>query len=224
MTRRRGQSLLGVVVDIATLGALVLLVAVRWRGNNGSAAVRATAVERTLPDSLWSLAWQTAHVLGDRDAPVKVLQFSDLECPACRRFASETRGLTGDRHGTVAMGFVHHPLSQHRFARRAAMVAECAATCGQFWAAYDSLLARQSDFGLVAWSSVLGNGMTDGDIERCLEEAAGTDVLAAHAALADAVDVAGTPTVVVNGVVLPMTPTRLQLDSIIDATLRSAAR
>jgi protein-disulfide isomerase len=124
--------------------------------------------------------------------------------------------------GKLAMGFVHHPLAQHRFARRAAAVAECAADQGMFWQAYDSLLARQSEFGLVPWAMILSNGMAESQIERCIENGAYSALLAEHAALGEAVVVAGTPTVVVNGTVLPTPPSRAQLDSIIARASGSA--
>lgn len=222
MSKREARSTLALAVDAATLGVLVLLAGMLLRPRADVSAA-ATAAERVLEDSVWQAAWQGAHHNGPIDAPVKVLQFSDLECPACRRFAAEMRGLVDASGGTVAMGFVHHPLAQHRFARRAAAVAECAAGQGMFWQAYDSLLARQSEFGLVPWASILSNGMSESQIDRCIESGAYTALLTAHSALGEAVVVAGTPTVVVNGTVLPTPPSRAQLDSII-ARARGSAR
>ena len=79
------------------------------------------------------------HILGNPDAPVILVEFSDLECPYCKTFhqtmkqVMETYG--GD--GKVAWVYKHFPIdSIHPKARKEAAAAECAGKLGgavAFW-------------------------------------------------------------------------------------------
>ncbi len=90
-------------------------------------------------------------VLGDPDAPVVVRTFSDFQCPACRRYATQV--LPGLEEGLLASGevrvaFHHLPLdSIHANAVPAAEAAQCVADGfgeAAFWAYHDLLFERQA--------------------------------------------------------------------------------
>jgi protein-disulfide isomerase len=218
----RARFSLSALVDVATLAVLLALVVAWYRASGpprGTAQRLSDAHEVTR--GLWQSAWSQAHRLGPDDARVRILQFSDFECPACRRFALETRDLLEVHGEAVAMGFLHYPLAQHRFALRASLVSECAREHMTFWAAYDSLLGRQSDFGLVPWSQLLANGMTEQDVESCVTSDRHAPVVEAHRRIGESFEIVGTPTVVINGRVLSRPPSRSELDSIIVAVLAS---
>ena len=80
------------------------------------------------------------HILGDLKAPIKIVEFSDLECPFCKDFhktmlqVMQQYGPTGQ----VAWIYRHFPLDQlHSKARKEAEAAECAFNLGgndKFWA------------------------------------------------------------------------------------------
>jgi len=74
--------------------------------------------ERFLTSGIW---------IGPGDASVTIIEFADLECPACRLFHGMLRDALAQIDDPVALVFVHFPLEQHRFARPAARVLECAA-------------------------------------------------------------------------------------------------
>lgn len=65
------------------------------------------------------------HV-GPKDAIVTVAEFADFECPACAAFSSDLKAVMEEHPQEIAYVFHHFPLRQHRFARPAARVAECA--------------------------------------------------------------------------------------------------
>jgi protein-disulfide isomerase len=78
------------------------------------------------------------HILGNIDAPIKIVEFSDLECPFCKRFhltMKQALKFYGDK---VAWVYRHFPLDDlHSKARKEAEAAECAAELGDnsaFWA------------------------------------------------------------------------------------------
>lgn len=88
---------------------------------------------------------------GNPDARVMIVEFSDFQCPFCKRWFDETlpqlRGLIGD---DVALAFVHFPLTQiHPNAPAAHVAAECAGEQGKFWEMHDLLFEQQD-----VWSAL----------------------------------------------------------------------
>lgn len=83
------------------------------------------------------------HIRGSFDAPVKIVEFSDLECPFCQRIHSTLQQIVDDYEGQVAWIYRHAPLtSLHPKAQREAEATECAAELGgneAFWAYVDRL-------------------------------------------------------------------------------------
>lgn len=79
------------------------------------------------------------HILGNPDAPVKVVEFADTECPFCKRFHPTMHQLVQEygRSGQVAWVYRHMPLDQiHSKARKEAQALECANELGgnaKFW-------------------------------------------------------------------------------------------
>ena len=85
------------------------------------------------------------HIRGDASAPVKVVEFSDFECPFCKSFHASMKQVMEDyaKDGKVAWVYRHFPLDQiHSKARKEAQATECAAELGgnkAFWAYADRL-------------------------------------------------------------------------------------
>lgn len=69
------------------------------------------------------------HLLGNLQAPVKIVEFSDLECPFCKRFHATMQQVMVEygTKGQVAWVYRHFPLDQlHSKARHEAVASECA--------------------------------------------------------------------------------------------------
>ena len=88
------------------------------------------------------------HILGNIDAPVKIIEFSDLECPACKFFHQAMRdGIIDEYINTnkVVWVYRHYPLDNpHPKARAEAEASECvAALAGNdaFWQYIDKIFA-----------------------------------------------------------------------------------
>lgn len=83
------------------------------------------------------------HVLGDAKAPVKIVEFSDPECPFCKRFQTTMHQAVKEFNGQVAWVYRHFPLDQlHSKARKETEAIECAGELGgndKFWAYLDRL-------------------------------------------------------------------------------------
>jgi protein-disulfide isomerase len=143
---------------------------------------------------------QGEHVLGDPDAPVTVIEYGDFECPYCAAAAPVLRQLVEESQGRVRLVFRHFPVASiHPHALTAALAAEAAAAQGAFWPMHDLLFARQDRLGDVALRAYAEELGLDGS--RVVGEAAQefADKVEADftAGLED--EVAGTPTVIVDG-------------------------
>lgn len=83
------------------------------------------------------------HVRGPRDAPVKLIEFGDTECPLCKRLHPTMKRLVDDYRSQVAWVFRHFPIEEiHPKAPKEAEASECAAELGgeaKFWAYLDRL-------------------------------------------------------------------------------------
>ena len=89
------------------------------------------------------------NVLGPEDAPVIIIEFTDLQCPYCARFARQTfPQLRRDYIDTGRVRFASQdlPLPMHAFAVPAAVAARCAGEQGRFWEFREALFAAQSTF------------------------------------------------------------------------------
>ena len=85
------------------------------------------------------------HIVGNALAPIKIIEFSDLECPFCKKFHPSLKLLMEEygSKGQVAWVFRHFPLdSIHSKARKEAQATECANELGgneAFWTYIDKL-------------------------------------------------------------------------------------
>ncbi|MBR9700669.1 thioredoxin domain-containing protein [Candidatus Woesearchaeota archaeon] len=81
--------------------------------------------------------------LGDIEAPVVVVQFSDFECPYCGAFALQSFPIIREKYidtGQVLFIYKQYPLTRiHLKAYRAALAAACAAEQDSFWEYHDIL-------------------------------------------------------------------------------------
>ncbi len=84
------------------------------------------------------------HIFGDPQAPITIIEFSDTECPFCKKFHETMHQIVKDYDGKVAWVYRHFPLdSLHSKARKEALATECAANLGgnaKFWAYLDRLV------------------------------------------------------------------------------------
>ncbi len=144
-----------------------------------------------------------SEMLGSKNAPITMVEFTDYQCPFCQRF--HTTAFTELKKNYIDTGKVRFysrdlPLdSMHPNAIRAAQAARCASEQGQFWTLRDIMGANPSKLdmdGLVA--DAAGLKMDTGKFRSCVEsdkykQAIQTDVMEAMKIGAD-----GTPTFVIG--------------------------
>ena len=142
---------------------------------------------------------------GPKDAPVTIVEFGDLQCPACKAAQPAIEGLIA-AEPNARFVFQNFPLEMHNWAAKGAAYAECVgqASNDAFWKfiakTYETqanITAENADEKLTALADAVG--VKGADIAVC----AGTPVAQAHVdasiALGKLVNVTGTPTLFING-------------------------
>jgi len=142
---------------------------------------------------------------GPKDAPVMIVEFGDLQCPACKAAQPAIEGLIA-AEPNARFVFQNFPLEMHNWAAKGAAYADCVAQASNdaFWKFVAKTYETQSDITAANADEKLtaladGAGVKGADVAAC----ASTPVARAHVdaslALGKAVNVTGTPTLFING-------------------------
>lgn len=122
--------------------------------------------------------------LGKEDAPVTLLEFSDVQCPFCRKWIRETEDQIKTNYvdtGKVKVVFRHYPLNFHPGAMPAAQAIECAKeqSMALGWKMHDALFDEQDKKDpsgqmvnftaddIKAWAKAI-SGMNSASFNECL--------------------------------------------------------
>lgn len=143
--------------------------------------------------------------LGNANAKVAVVEYSDFECQFCATASHEVLPLIKAEYlatGRVLLAFRHFPLtSVHRSALLAAVAAECAAQQDRFWPLHDRLY--QGGTGLDALSlreHVIAVGANVTRWDACMSAGDARKTVDVDAASARALGIQGTPTFLIGSV------------------------
>lgn len=83
------------------------------------------------------------HLLGNPQAKIVVIEFSDTECPFCKAFHPTMKKIVADYNGQVSWVYRHFPIDTlHKKARKEAEATECASESGgnaMFWQYLDKI-------------------------------------------------------------------------------------
>ncbi|MBA1445970.1 MAG: thioredoxin domain-containing protein [Gammaproteobacteria bacterium] len=94
---------------------------------------------------------QRDHIYGDPNAPVSLVEYSDFECPFCKRYHPNVKKLIEQNTGKVNWVYRHFPLEFHNpGAQKQAEATECAAELGgneAFWRYSDLIYQRTTSNG-----------------------------------------------------------------------------
>jgi protein-disulfide isomerase len=155
--------------------------------------------------------------LGASSGAITIIEFSDFQCPYCKRFASTMDTLLS-RHTDITYIFRNFPLNRiHPYAKNAATAALCASAQGMFHDFHDHLFAHQDSIPTMQWILVAKHlGVMDlAQFWTCLESDKTLERLRGDSLDAVALDIRGTPMVIVNGWTFPGTPTVAQIERLV---------
>lgn len=147
-------------------------------------------------DSAYKLAHQP-------NAPIRLVVFSDFECPACKMFSEQLHELLPKYQGKIDVAYHFFPLDQscnssikrvmHQHACEAARVAICLPQ-SEFQATHDNLFNNQNQLEIY-----LKQLTQDRGLQNCVREPATEKTLQQSLAAAAKVEIRSTPTFLLNG-------------------------
>jgi protein-disulfide isomerase/uncharacterized membrane protein len=162
---------------------------------------------------------------GEANAKLRLVLFSDFECPACRRFALLV-GNIREHHPELAVVFKHYPLGKacnpavrrdlHPLSCDAACAAEAARRQGKFWQFHDALFASKEKLEpdlLGKLAQEVGLDISRFDADRA--DPATKAKVEADIALGKKLKIKGTPTAFLNNRMLS-THAKIMLDQLVE--------
>jgi protein-disulfide isomerase len=153
--------------------------------------------------TVWRVPVGTSPVHGKADAPVTIVEFSDFQCPYCKRVGPSMDKIKSTYGDKVRIVWKHEPLPFHPRAEPAAEVAiEARIQKGEkgFWDAHDKLFESQpklEDADLEKVASDLGLDM--GKVKAAIKDKKHKKDIDADMELGEDVQASGTPHFFVNG-------------------------
>lgn len=192
------------VVAVLGIGA-ILLAAMK----GGSGMVTAPIELSEVPDAATLLERAQGIPVGSADAPIKMLVFSDFQCPGCKHWALQVEApLKADlvANGQVQLVYYDFPLEGHPHSFLVSRAARCANDQDRFWDYHDLAFAQQEQWSysrtapadlLIQYAETLGLDMNE--FRTCLNSDAHAATVTANQLLGSQLGVRGTPTVFVNG-------------------------
>jgi predicted DsbA family dithiol-disulfide isomerase len=137
--------------------------------------------------------------LGPENAPVRLVEFADYQCPYCAKVNPHIAKLREEFGDKVSVYFKDLPLQMHANARKAAEAARCAGDQNKFWEFHDQLF-RSAQLEVPQLKQQARDLKLDADkFDKCLDE--GTQAAAVQKDLTDAqqLGLSGTPAFFLNG-------------------------
>lgn len=148
-------------------------------------------------------------VLGDKDAPVTLIEFSDYECPFCKRSFTDVLPELKKTYidtGKVKLVFRDFPLSFHANAEKEAEAAECARSLGDdatYYKFHDQIFTKTTSNGaglaLTELPVIAKNlGLNVNQFQQCLDSGKFKDEVAKDMADGEAAGISGTPSWIIG--------------------------
>lgn len=138
-------------------------------------------------------------IMGDADASVVMLEYSEFQCPFCARFNEQTLAEVKRDYidvGKVAFVPMDFPLDFHQQAKPASIFALCAAEQGKYWEARKELYRNQRSLGEETYQAIAAEiGVDPKRLQVCLGQRDMSEKVDMSIELGKSMGVRGTPTV-----------------------------
>ncbi len=187
----KGLSDKGIFIGIGVV-SLIIVVAGVLLLSGGEPPIEATKE---------NLVKEESQVLGNKDAKVVIVEFSDFQCPACGSAHPIVKRITQEYGDKILFAYRHFPLvASHKNALKAAEASEAAGEQGKFWKYHDLLFANQENLeveNLKRYAKELGLDMNK--FNEALDSGKFKDKVTADMDDGDRLGVRATPTFFING-------------------------
>jgi protein-disulfide isomerase len=152
------------------------------------------------PNKVYTIPPQDSYAKGPATAAVTIVEFSDFQCPFCSQAAQLVKQITDAYPNEVRFVFKNYPLPFHNQAMPAAKAAIAAGKQGKFFPMHDKLFENQRGLNEELYLKAAQElGL---DVEKFKKDMAAPETqkqIQDEMALAQTIDVRGTPTFFING-------------------------
>ncbi|MCB0345980.1 MAG: thioredoxin domain-containing protein [Bdellovibrionales bacterium] len=156
------------------------------------------------------------YALGPESAEITIVEFSDFECPFCKKASYMLKEAIEPYGSKIRFVFKNFPLDQscnellkgqmHLYACKAALIARCAGEQNPdlFWAAHDAIFSEE-ELNQAALDRILQelSGQAVGELQQCLASPHQMDRIKEDINTGLELEVRSTPTIYINGRKLP---------------------
>lgn len=168
-----------------------------------------------------------APAIGPADAPVTIVEYSDLECPYCKEEATALANLMAQEPGKVRLVFKYFPLVEiHPWSMQAAQAAVCVTQQHpvQFWNFEKAVFAAQDQIDQAGAAAAparlrdfaLESGASAAAYDACYASPSTHATVEASIANGKSLGAASTPTLFINGRLIPGALQDAQLRMLVD--------
>ena len=180
----------------------------------------------SLQQAKTEVSFDPARLRGSPHVPVIIIEFSDFQCPLCRKVQPTLKSLLAKYEGRVSLAYRDFPLrGMHGQAELGAESSRCAGEQGKFWEYHDLLfdnpdklnqnglleLARNAKLGEKQFDSCLSSGKYRSQVQRDLQDGIRAGVM-------------GTPGIFINGILLSGAQPEAAFEQVIESELASVKR
>jgi protein-disulfide isomerase len=166
-------------------------------------AKAATFVEAREPDDsgmVYNIDVSNSPVRGPRTAPIRIVEFSDFQCPYCAELQKTLTDVLKAFPKDVQIVYKQFPLNIHQYARQAAAASLVAHSQGKFWEMHDRMFqnfTQINDESIRRWAKEVGVNLTQYD--EAIQSGKYEPAVQKDMADGAAAKVLGTPTLFLNG-------------------------
>lgn len=155
----------------------------------------------------------TDHILGAKDATSVLVEYADVQCPACAAFHPALKAAFAQISDTTKLVFRHYPLMAiHDKAMVSSLALEAANQQGKFWEMQDVLYTKQAEWEKKAVAEITatlkayakGIGLDEAKFEAALLDPRNYDRVMKDVVSGDKLTVSATPTLFLDGRQIPV--------------------
>jgi len=171
------------ILDRTATGVLVVLLVISIStGGFGNSSTEAVADANTAPtaqgnEGIIEVSAQKYTdddpFLGDKNAPLTIVEFSDFQCPYCGRFHEDAFQQIKEQYidtGKVKFVYRDFPLSFHPMAMPSALASECADEQGMFWEYHNMIFTNQASLSeSLLKQFAVDLGLNTGQFNECFD-------------------------------------------------------
>ncbi|MFQ5786803.1 MAG: DsbA family protein, partial [Thermodesulfobacteriota bacterium] len=163
-----------------------------------------------LKETMSKISLDDVPVKGNDKAQVTIVEYSDFQCPFCKRATDMLPGIMEEYDGKVKVFYKQLPLPNHNWAKDAAIASICASKQGneKFWEFHDLVFENQRSVTVDNSKDEFKGfakkiGLNTDEFDKCLNSPDVAQRLQKEIKEAQSIGVSSTPTFVVDGMIVP---------------------